>query len=77
MKGNIRDYATTEQLLILSNLENLNAEFIKLGMDKQVRLKRLNETAIHQIGLFVDTNILKQLKSDGKNALPTSDDTPK
>lgn len=59
LKGNIRDHATTEQLLILSNLENLNAEFIKLGMDKQARLKRLNETAIHQMALFVDTNILK------------------
>ncbi len=65
LKGNIRDEATTEQLLVLSNLENLNAEFIKLGMDKQERLKRLNETAIHQIGLFVNTNVLKQL-GDGK-----------
>jgi KilA-N domain len=63
LKGNIRDNATTEQLLVLSNLENLNAEFLKLGMDKQERLRRLNETAIHQIGLFVDTNIFKQLDS--------------
>jgi hypothetical protein len=61
LKGNIRDYATTEQLLVLSNLENLNAEFIKLGMDKAERLKRLNETAIHQISLFVGTDVIKQL----------------
>ena len=77
LKGNIRDHATAEQLLILSNLENLNAEFIKLGMDKEARLKRLNETAIHQIGLFVNTDILKPLKGIDKNKLPPSDDTPK
>ena len=73
LKGNIRDHATTEQLLILSNLENLNAEFIKLGMDKQARLKRLNETAIHQIGLFVNTDILKPLIGSDKSKLPPSD----
>jgi KilA-N domain len=64
-KGNIRDEATTEQLLILSNLENINAEFIKSGMDKKERLRRLNETAIHQMGLFVDISPLKQL-GEGK-----------
>ena len=65
-KGNIRDEATTEQLLVLSNLENLNAEFIKLGMNKNERLKRLNETAIHQMGLFADMNIGKALR-EGKD----------
>ena len=73
-KGNIRDHATTEQLLILSNLENLNAEFIKLGMDKQARLKRLNETAIHQMSLFIGTNLSTELKGNSKNTLPPSDD---
>lgn len=67
LKGNIRDHATTEQLLVLSNLENLNAEFIKLGMDKETRLSRLNETAIHQIGLFVGIDISKQLKGEDIN----------
>jgi KilA-N domain len=65
LKGNIRDEATTEQLLILSNLENLNAEFLKLGMDKHERLRRLNETAIHQMGLFMDIKPLKEL-GEGK-----------
>jgi KilA-N domain len=65
LKGNIRDEASTEQLLVLSNLENLNAEFIKLGMDKQERLKRLNETAIHQMSLFADMNVTKSL-GEGK-----------
>lgn len=54
LRGNLRDHASTEQLLVLSNLENLNAEFIKQGLDKQARLERLNEIAIHQLQLLLD-----------------------
>jgi hypothetical protein len=61
LKGNIRDHASTEQLLVLSNLENLNAEYIKLGLEKGERLKRLNEVAIHQMGLFLNDNAIKKL----------------
>jgi KilA-N domain len=61
-KGNIRDEATATQLLVLSNLENINAEFIKSGMNKQERLERLNETAIHQMSLFADMNVVKALR---------------
>jgi hypothetical protein len=53
-KGNLRDFATVEQLLVLSNLENLNAEFIKQGINQEERLHRLNETAIHQIQLLIE-----------------------
>ena len=53
LRGNIRDHATAEQLLVLANLENLNAEYIHLGLDKEERLQRLNEVAIHQMGLLV------------------------
>ena len=60
-KGNMRDYATTEQLLVLANLENLNAEFIKMNLDKPERLRRLNDIAIHQIALLVNTISLKSL----------------
>lgn len=59
-KGNIRDAATTEQLLILSNLENLNAEFIKIGMSKEDRLTKLNDIAIYQMNLF--GNVEEELK---------------
>ncbi|HEY9703168.1 MAG TPA: KilA-N domain-containing protein [Allocoleopsis sp.] len=52
--GNLRDQATVEQLLVLSNLENLNAEFIKQGLSQEERLHRLNETAIHQIQLLIE-----------------------
>ncbi len=63
LQGNLRDHASVEQLLVLSNLENLNAEFIKQGINKEERLHRLNETAIHQIRLLVERN--NSLLSDG------------
>ena len=62
MKGNMRDEATVEQLLILANLENLNAEFIKMGIDKAERLSKLNDIAIHQMQLLVSTSGLNLLK---------------
>ncbi len=51
--GNIRDYATAEQLVVLANLENLNAEYIKQGMDRPDRLIRLNPIAIDQLNLLL------------------------
>ena len=60
-KGNIRDYATGEQLLVLSNLENLNAEFIKVGLDQEERLERLNEIAIYQMGVLIIPPSIDQL----------------
>jgi hypothetical protein len=51
-KGNMRDEATPEQLIVLVNLENLNAEFIKQGLNGMERLKRLNDIAIHQMNLL-------------------------
>ena len=59
LKGNIRDYASTEQLLVLVNLENLNAHFIKEGMKQAERLRKLNEVAIYQMELFATTPALK------------------
>ncbi len=66
MKGNIRDYATTEQLLVLANLENLNDEFIKMGWEKQARLTKLNDVAIYQMQLLVDVPNFKQLNDGSK-----------
>lgn len=68
-KGNMRDYATTEQLLVLANLENLNAEYIKLGFGKEERLQRLNEVAIHQMSLLATMPIISQLGSGEKKEL--------
>jgi hypothetical protein len=61
-EGNIRDYATVEQLVILSNLESLNAEFIRLGVLQGKRLEKLNEIAINQMKSLLDNTSMKRLK---------------
>ena len=63
LKGNMRDYATAEQLLVLANLENLNAEFIKMGFPKDDRLRKLNDVAIYQMQLLVAMPSMGLLKS--------------
>jgi KilA-N domain len=52
MEGNMRDYADMSQLVCLSNLENLNAQFIKEKIDKSIRLKKLNDIAIEQMTIL-------------------------
>ena len=49
LKGNIRDYATINQLICLSNMENLNAVFINDGLPQTERLEKLNKIAIQQM----------------------------
>jgi hypothetical protein len=60
-KGNVRDYSTIEQLVCLSNLESLNAEFIRQGMEQSERLKKLNEIAIIQMKSLLGNRSLKKL----------------
>ncbi len=52
MKGNIRDYASINELICLSNMENLNAVFIGQGMTQSERLVKLNQIAIHQMSVL-------------------------
>ena len=52
LKGNIRDYATINELICLSNMENLNALFIEQGMPQSERLIKLNQIAIHQMSVL-------------------------
>ncbi len=52
LKGNIRDYATINELICLSNMENLNAVFIEQGLSQSERLVRLNQIAIHQMSIL-------------------------
>lgn len=59
--GNMRDHATLEQLLVLANLENMNAEFIHMELPQSDRLKRLNAIAIRQMQTLTDHS-LKHLK---------------
>jgi len=61
-KGNIRDYATIEQLVVLSNMESINAVLIRQGLESSERLKQLNQIAITQITSLVKNINLKNLK---------------
>ena len=54
LQGNMRDYASAEQLVVLANLENLNAEYIKQGIKSKERLLKLNEVAIEQLQLLLN-----------------------
>ncbi|HQL70771.1 MAG TPA: KilA-N domain-containing protein [Bacteroidales bacterium] len=49
IKGNLRDFATYQQLIVLVNLESMNAELIKLGLSQNERVLRLNKMAIEQM----------------------------
>ena len=61
-KGNIRDYATIEQLIVLSNIESLNAHFISSGLASSERLQKLNEVAIVQMKSLLGCSSIKKLK---------------
>jgi len=62
LKGNIRDYANINQLICLSNMENLNAVFINKGMTQQERLIELNKIAIHQMKVLEGVEERRMLK---------------
>ena len=61
-KGNIRDYTDLLHLVILNNLENTNAEFIKLGMLQSERLISLNNSARNQMEILKNNNGIKELE---------------
>jgi len=62
LKGNIRDYATINELICLSNMENLNAVFINEGLPQFERLIKLNQIAIQQMGILNEVESRKVLK---------------
>lgn len=61
-KGNIRDAASLLQLIILANMENLNATFIRQGLPQQNRLKLLHEAAVQQSRILANNANLKRLE---------------
>jgi len=61
-KGNIRDMASIEQLVVLSNMESINAMLIHNEMKQAERLKQLNEISISQMTSLLQANGLKKLK---------------
>ena len=60
-KGNIRDYASINELICISNMENINAVLIEDGMRQSERLVKLNKIAIHQMSILEErsTSVLK------------------
>ena len=62
LKGNIRDYASINQLICLANMENLNAVFVNKGLSQSDRLKELNRIAIQQMMVLEEVETKKLLK---------------
>lgn len=63
-EGNLRDNSTIEQLMIMNNLQILNADMLKSGIPSEVRLQKLNEIAIEQQNILIKNNqkALQELK---------------
>jgi hypothetical protein len=60
--GNIRDYTTLEQLVVLSNMESINALLIQQGLSQTKRLLQLNKVAISQMRSLLESKAMKKLK---------------
>ena len=70
LDGNMRDYTNILQLVILINLENLNAEMINQGIEQSKRLERLNEVAKKQYEILQDSKGIKKIENlDNSNLL--------
>ena len=64
LEGNIREHASIEQLLVLTNMEGINAELIRMNMTQTERLKKLNEIAILQLRALTGYNPINTLKKE-------------
>ena len=62
LKGNIRDFATLEQLVVLSNMESINALLIRQNLPQSERLIQLNKVAITQMKSLLESNAMRKLK---------------
>ncbi len=61
-KGNIRDYAVIEQLVVLSNMESINALLIQQGVPQNELLMQLNKVAVTQMKSLVENKAVRKLK---------------
>ena len=66
LKGNIRDYATINELICLSNMENIHAVLIDDGIPQHARLVRLNQVAIQQMRVLAGSSTGKWLTDDSR-----------
>ncbi len=77
LQGNIRDYATVEQLVVLSNLESVNSVLIRQGLAQSQRLRQLNATAIAQMHSLLGLPAVKRLGTREPEAKYTAEpDSP-
>ena len=68
LEGNMRDYANILQLVILSNLENINSEMIEQGIEQKDRLERLNKIAKKQYDILQDNRGIKKIENLDENS---------
>ncbi|MEN8929367.1 MAG: KilA-N domain-containing protein, partial [Flavobacteriales bacterium] len=64
---NMRDFSSINELAVLSNLESLNSEFIKNGIDKKSRFNSLERIAKQQLEILKKTNIIKSIKKQSES----------
>ena len=69
-KGNIRDYASINELICLSNMENINAVLIEDELNQKERLIKLNKIAIHQMSILEEQTTLHQPTSASYRQVP-------
>lgn len=67
--GNIRDYASVEQLIVLTNLESLNADFIRNGIPQEERLVKLRNIAYYQLNSLNNKDVASRLHIDNINLI--------
>ena len=63
LNGNIRDYASIIQLVVLSNLEAINSSLIDKGVNQQERLCELNKIAIRELSVLIDNSSIQKIES--------------
>ena len=68
LDGNMRDYANILQLVILSNLENINSEMIAQGIEQKIRLERLNTIAKKQYSILKESTGIKKIETLDDNS---------
>lgn len=65
----MRDFASVEQLIVLVNLESMNADFIRQNIPAPERLKKLRSIAYYQLRSLEKSNIANRLKQNMQNQL--------
>ncbi|MCL9804782.1 KilA-N domain-containing protein [Flavobacterium amniphilum] len=64
---NIRDFASINELAVLSNLESINSEFIKSNIEKRIRFNNLHRIARQQLAILTDKDFIKSMKKESES----------